>query len=347
MNTQISKTSESARMDVLFGVTFQAVHSISKLIVRNNFATNDTDAKKLIELALHEQIPSEYPFLFKYSYCNSEQDWEEIKILAAAVHLIQTSTFVIDDIFDSSIIRNHNKTICGKYGTHYAIVAGELLQSLALETITSELERRRFANGYTAIRTFNEILQEVYLGQYLDMYNSADRRTTVRKYYKVISLTTGNFLANVAKCGALLSNKPESDIQFLTGFGYQYGMAMQVADDIVDITEPPSATGKSFANDLRCRRMRLPYIMALRMTHDKKDLACLKGFLQRSETSTKDVNYVARLIEKCGAIAACKLVARRFALASLHSLSNLNNTLAKESLGWLSESLLGNPELCD
>lgn len=347
MTELTSNKSGTGRIDVLFALTFREVHSISKLIVRNAFGKMDKDAGRLIDLALYEQIPSEYPFLFKYAYCNTEQDWEEIKILAAAVHLIQTSTFVIDDIFDSSSERNHNKTICGKYGTDYAIVAGELLQSFALETISSELEHRQFANACAVFRIVNQILREVYLGQYLDMYNSSAKRTTTKEYYKMISLTTGNFLANIARCGAMLSNKRESDIRFLAAFGYQYGMGMQIADDIVDITETPRTTGKSFANDLKCRRMRLPYILALRLTHDKKDRAYLEEFLRRRETSTKDVNDVAKLIEKCGAIAACKLIARRFALTSLQSLSCLKNTLTKESLGWLSESLLGNPELLD
>jgi geranylgeranyl pyrophosphate synthase len=340
------ESSRSARFDRLCQETFQEAHSISRRFMGRNLSKKDKHLKNLFRLALKNQIPSEYPFLFRFSYSNVEEDYEDIKSLAAAIHLLQTSTFVIDDILDSSALRNHNKTIYKKFGANYAILTGELLQASALETISSEIEHGVYNNKCLALKAFNEIVRDVYLGQYLDVFNSSNHHISTKDYYRVISLTTGNFLANVAKSGALLANKPDSDTKILTEYGYYYGMAMQITDDIVDIIQKPETTGKSFATDLKCRRMRLPYLLALDLS-DRKDAGRLRNFLRERDPSTRDIHYVVKLIQTCGAIDACKGLVKRYISKSVKNLSYLKNPLTKESLIWLSESLLEDQGLND
>lgn len=335
----------SKYFDIADQKTFRKVYSAAKLIVNKNVSSKDQHLKKLIDLALkNKRNPSEYPFVFKYAYISTEQDSEKIAILAAAIHLLQTSTFVIDDIFDSSESRNYAQTIYKKYGVNYAILAGEFLQSTALGTISAELERSEFSNTPRVLTILNEALREGYLGQYLDIYNSANPGVTAKDYYRLISLTTGHFLANIARCGALLASKPEAEITCITKHCYYYGMALQITDDILDLIYNPRMTGKSFASDLRCRRMRLPYILALQSASNR-DAAILRRFLKQKQSSDSEIRAVAKLIEKCGAIAACKIIAKRYLKESLKSISAMKSCLTKESLTWLSESLFTIQEL--
>jgi geranylgeranyl pyrophosphate synthase len=319
--------------------TFQEVYAVSKLIVNKNVNSKDRHLKKLINLALRNKLnPSDYPFVFKYAYVNVEQDNEKIITLAAAIHLLQTSTFVIDDIFDSSEVRNYDQTIYGKYGVNYAILIGEFLQTTALGTISSELEYGEFSNKPLVLKIFNKALRDLYVGQYLDIYSSANPNIRAVDYYRVISLTTGCFLASIAKCGALLAGKPEAEVRIITKHSYYYGMALQITDDILDLTHNPKLTGKSFGNDLRCRRMRLPYILALRSANNR-DSATLRRFLKQKNSSGTEIEAVAKLIEKCGATDACKVIANRYLKKSLKSIATMKSCLTKESLVWLSESL--------
>jgi heptaprenyl diphosphate synthase len=320
--------------------SFRDAHSISKRLISKTLRRKDKHLEGLIHLALGDKAPTEYPFLFRYSYSDAEQDYEKIKPLLAALHLLQRSTFVVDDIFDLSGLRGHKKTVCKEYSTDYAIIAGEILQSLALETICSELRNDIFKNKTLVLKILNQTVREVYLGQYLDIYNSSNHRIKVADYYRVISLTTGKFLANVAKSGALLANKSESDTGALTKYGYYYGMAMQITDDICDIIQKPSMTGKSFASDLKCRRMRLPYILALNLSN-KKDVGYLRGFLRKRNLSTSNIHYVVDIIEQCGAINDCMTIAKHFITKSVKSISCLKNSLTRQYLIWLSENLLG------
>ena len=327
------------RFDAAYDQTFQQAHTISKRIINRHIKLKDEHFRELINSALGVKTPTEYPFLFRYSYSETEQDYQKIKRMSAAIHLLQRSTFVIDAIFDSSGLRDYNKTVCEEYGINYAIIAGEFLQSLALETIISEIEDGTFNNKLLVLKTFNKIVREVYLGQYLDIYNSSNHLIKTTDYYRIVSLTTGNFLANLAKSGTLLANKPESDVKILTKYGYYYGMALQVTDDICDIIQNSDITGKSFARDLKCGRMRLPYILALNLS-DKKNCSQLRDFLKIRNPSTADMHHVASLIEQCGAINRCKIIAKRFVSKSVKNVSCLENSLTRQYLIYLSESLL-------
>src|ERR1043165_4041823 len=105
------KADDSRLGDELYREFFREIHLASEFLLAARIRETDRHLNDIIKLALDNQNPTEYPFLFRYSYAEGEQDGQKITALAAAVHLLQTSTFVIDDIFDSSEARNYNETI--------------------------------------------------------------------------------------------------------------------------------------------------------------------------------------------------------------------------------------------
>jgi geranylgeranyl pyrophosphate synthase len=321
--------------------TFRRVCSESKLIVDKTLHGVSPHLRQVINLALkNKQVPSEYPFLFKYSYLrNKEEESEELAPLSAAIHLLQTSTFVIDDILDFADSRNHGPTVYSKYGVNYAIIGGELLQSIALRTICEEVQNGKFSNKGIVLTTLNEAVRNLYMGQYLDVYNSSNPNISINDYNRVISLTTGCFLANIGKCGALLAGKSPAEIKSIYDHADYYGMALQITDDILDLIYDSRVTGKTFASDLKGHRMRLPLIMALRMTN-KKDAAFLKRFLLQKKFAEADLKACIQIILNCDAIPACKSRASSYLKRSLKSISSMRKGLTRSSLTWLSESLL-------
>jgi geranylgeranyl pyrophosphate synthase len=322
-----------------FRSTFQEIHAVSQRLVLRHIDPKERHLRKLLGYALENQTTSEYPFIFKYSFCRTEQDGKKVRSLAAAVHLLQTSTLVTDDIFDSAQLRYHHPAIHRKYDVNYAFIAAELLQSIALERITSELERGGFPNRGLVLRLFHQIVKDLYLGQYLDVYNSSNSRLSTRDYLQVIELGAGCFFANLARCGALLANKPKVIAESLANYGYHYGMALFITDDIVDIVRRPAATGKNFATDLKGRRMRLPVILALRLS-SRKDAAFLNDFLKRKNTSRAALLDAAKRIRNSSAMDACRAMAQHYVDRSLESLNGLEKSITGKSLRWLSERLL-------
>lgn len=305
----------------------------------DNISPRDRDLRRMMLFALRRHTPSDYPFLFSYAFCRTEKDGATIKTLAAAVHLLQTSTFITDDIFDAGGLRFGRPAFHRQYNVNYAIIATELMQSIAFRTFGSELDRGQFKHPILAMKILNEILRDLYLCQYLDLYYGGKTSLALSEYYRVIGLGAGYFMSNLARCGALLAGKPSSEVRALAAYGYNYGMALFITDDIVDVIRNPRETGKNFAADLKNARLKLPILLALRMSSGE-ERKFLKHILTGGKPTASDLRRAAHVIQDVGAIAQCTLIARRYLARSLRSLAPVKSLVSRTNLAWLSTSLL-------
>jgi heptaprenyl diphosphate synthase len=328
-----------------FDRTFRAVHRLSRELVRCEFRRQDPGIAELMSYILRKQVASEYPFVFTYSFCRKQADARRVRRLAAAVHLLQSSGFVTDDIFDHARTRYRQPAVHVRYGVSDAILATVLMQSVAGKVLGQELERGAFRNKLRVADLFNQITLDLYRGQYLDVHNSGDLKLPRREYDRTIALGVGNYFARVAECGALLAGKRPREVARLRRYGYHYGMALFITDDIVDV-QPSALSGKDFATDLRNRRMRLPVILALQLA-SARDAAFLRGLYRkaRPQDQGRDLRRAARILRRCGALAACRREAGRHISQALEALRGLRRTTPLARLRWLAETLLEAQEL--
>jgi geranylgeranyl pyrophosphate synthase len=258
--------------------------------------------------------------------------------MASALHLLQQSSLITDDVFDSGELRYEDRPVYLTYDVNHAIIAAELLQAIALRCVSEERARDCFCNADIAFKLLNEILLDGYVGQYLDIFNTARLSITHREYYRMIALGSGRVFRKVARCGALLAGKSEEEIRLLSKFAYSYGMALFILDDIIDML-PARATGKTYASDLKARRMRLPIIMALRLAN-RSQRQLLTRFLRKKTPRGPLIEQVAAVIRDCGALQASLLIANQYSTSSLRSLAQLPPSLTTQRFRWLAERLL-------
>jgi heptaprenyl diphosphate synthase len=320
-----------------FRRTFREVHLLSRKLVRQEFRQDPTIAA-LLDYVLRKQKTSEYPFVFTCSFCRSDSDRRRVGRLAAALHLLESSALVADDIFDQAPRRYGQPAVHVRYGVSRAILAAELMQSLALRVMAAELERGRFRNPLAAGSLFQQIVLDLYRGQYLDLANTANLKMTRRTYDRIISLGVGRYVAHVAQCGGLLAGKSAGEVASLERFGYHYGMAVFITDDVVDLWSP-AVTGKSYALDLRNRRMRLPVLLALRRA-EPRDAAWLRSLYRKARPTPGEVRRAVAVLRRSGALAACARAARRHLSHALRALRGLRPGAPRERLRWLAETLL-------
>jgi geranylgeranyl pyrophosphate synthase len=292
---------------------------------------------QICDHALFDESPSEYPFIFRLAYELNGRRFRPVLRIAAAIHLLQRSTFLFDDILDMSGKRADVRTTCAEFGINNAIIVGQVLQSIAVSEIASESARWRLPNRMLCLGLLMLAMAEVYKGQYLDVRHSGQPSVTPREYYQTIFLTTGQLLGRVALAGALLSNLSSSEQRSLYTYGKSYGMALQVCDDIIDVTFGSKDTGKDFGADIRMRRMRLPLIFALRMATTGQKLAFERYLTRSSVPDRHEVRRIARAIINCGATERCREVMRGFVNEALESLRCLRES---ESRRYLSELAL-------
>lgn len=320
-----------------FDRTFRQAHSLSQQLLAREFRQEPALAE-MMRFILRRQRASDYPFVFTYSFCRKESDARRVRRLAAAVHLLQSSTFVTDDIFDHARLRYGQPAVHVRYGVSRAVLAAVLMQSVALRVIFEELEHGRFPHKLQVVREFNQIVLDLYRGQYLDVHSTGDLAMSRREYDRILALACGNHFARLARCGALLAGKSRRKAVGLERFGYHYGMALFLTDDIGDV-RPATESGKEFAADLRNRRMRLPVMLALRMA-SPQDAAFLRRFYRRSGSSASELRRAAAILRRSGALAICQRAAQRHISLALRALRGLRRTTSAARLYWLAAALM-------
>ena len=91
-------------------------------------------------------------------------------------------------------------------------------------------------------------------------------------YAKMIGLKTGVLIACAAKMGALIAGAPQKDCEALYRYGYELGMAFQVADDYLDAFGDEKVFGKPIGGDIIQRKKSWLTLRALEKTADKQAL---------------------------------------------------------------------------
>ncbi|MEU6084689.1 polyprenyl synthetase family protein [Streptomyces sp. NPDC047108] len=181
---------------------------------------------------------------------------------AVAVELVHTFSLLHDDIMDGDATRRRRPTVWKAYGTGPAVLAGDALYALAVETLAVS------GGGPDAIRMLSGALGDLVSGQADDLLFAArpwtgPERVRPEEYRTMAEHKTGALLGCAAALGALSGGAPPETVTALERAGRHLGIAFQVVDDVLGIWGDPSVTGKPVHGDLRERKKTLPVLAAL------------------------------------------------------------------------------------
>ncbi|MET7764050.1 polyprenyl synthetase family protein [Streptomyces sp. NPDC005393] len=183
---------------------------------------------------------------------------------AVAVELVHTFSLLHDDIMDGDPTRRARPTVWKAYGTGPAVLVGDALFALAVETLATVPGAR----GPVAVRHLAAALGDLVRGQADDLLFEARPWTgpeAVRPdaYRAMAEHKTGALLGCAAALGAALAGAPDETVAALDRAGRHMGVAFQVVDDLLGIWGDPGVTGKPVHGDLRQRKKTFPVLAAL------------------------------------------------------------------------------------
>ncbi|MFI9169520.1 polyprenyl synthetase family protein [Streptomyces lincolnensis] len=223
---------------------------------------------------------------------------------AVAVELVHTFSLLHDDIMDGDPARRRRPTVWKAYGTGPAVLAGDGLFALAVETLAVA------SAGPEALRLLSVALGDLVRGQADDLLFASrpwtgPGRVRPGEYRALAEHKTGSLLGGAAALGARLGGAPPTLVSALDRAGRHLGIAFQVVDDVLGIWGDPAVTGKPVHGDLRERKKTFPVLAAL-------DAPCpAAGRLAVVLESGGDPAEAAVLIEEAGGRAAALAEARR------------------------------------
>ncbi|MEU4464241.1 polyprenyl synthetase family protein [Streptomyces sp. NPDC024017] len=225
---------------------------------------------------------------------------------AVAVELVHTFSLLHDDIMDGDADRRRRPTVWKAYGTGPAVLAGDALFALAVETLAAQ------PGGSGAVRTLSVALGDLVRGQADDLL-FADRpwtgaeRVRPDEYRAMAEHKTGALLGCAAALGAVLGGAGTETAEALDRAGRHLGVAFQIVDDVLGIWGDPRVTGKPVHGDLRERKRTFPVLVALDAPGGGRIAALLESG-DAPETA-------AELIEQAGGRSAAMAEARRHIIA--------------------------------
>ena len=178
--------------------------------------------------------------LFKDSFS------EEILSPAAALEVFHSFTLIHDDIMDKADVRRGVPTVYRKWDENTAILSGDVMSiesyKLIAKAPASVLPK--------ALELFSKTAAEVCEGQQYDMDFEDMDFVPMSGYMKMIGLKTAVLIACSAKLGAIIGGASDKDCDLLYRYGYDLGLAFQIADDWLDTYGDPAVFGKAIGGDI-------------------------------------------------------------------------------------------------
>ena len=171
---------------------------------------------------------------------------EDILSPAAALEVFHSFTLIHDDIMDKAPVRRGVPTVYKKWDENTAILSGDVMSIESYKLIA-----KAPADVLPqALELFSATAAQVCEGQQYDMDFEDMESVPMTDYLKMIGLKTAVLIACSAKMGAIIAGAGERECDLLYKFGYDLGLAFQIADDWLDTYGDPAIFGKSIGGDI-------------------------------------------------------------------------------------------------
>lgn len=176
--------------------------------------------------------------------------------LAASVELLHTATLVHDDVIDVASTRRGRPTVNSAFHNSTTVMLGDYLFAHAAEQIAR-------TDNIRVIRLFSNTLMIMAKGEIRQDLAAYDSRQTVLDYLHRIGGKTASLFATACEGGAIVAGEPEEWIEAMHEYGYNFGMAFQIVDDILDFTGDEAQMGKPVGSDLMQGTLTLPSLLLM------------------------------------------------------------------------------------
>jgi geranylgeranyl diphosphate synthase type II len=192
-------------------------------------------------------------------------DAERAMPLACAVECIHTYSLVHDDLpsMDNDDFRRGKPTNHKVFGEGIAVLAGDALLTQAFEIAGQFAPTKRYGL-YEVIQELAKTSGSLQLiaGQVADL--EAEGGGVGLKQLKFIhERKTSALLSCSVRFGGMSANCTPKQLEALTAFGYSVGLAFQVIDDILDVTQTTEQLGKTAGKDLEAEKTTYPALVGL------------------------------------------------------------------------------------
>ncbi|MBN8417331.1 MAG: polyprenyl synthetase family protein [Verrucomicrobia bacterium] len=184
---------------------------------------------------------------------------------ACAVECLHTYSLIHDDLpcMDDDDMRRGVPTCHKVYGEAMALLAGDALQALAFELVTKTPMDAQHPTAVMVLelaRTAGSL--HLVGGQVADLEGEG-KKLPLEDLRFIHEGKTAALLTTSVKLGGMSAGATTEQLQALHEFGMATGLAFQIIDDILDVTQTSEKLGKSAGKDIASEKSTYPALMGL------------------------------------------------------------------------------------
>lgn len=217
-------------------------------------------------------------------------DMETAMPCAVSLEMIHTMSLIHDDLpsMDDDDLRRGKPTNHVLYGEPVAILAGDAMLSTSFQHVAQNTPRDKVAAEKildVVVRLGQSVGAKGLAGGQvmdLDCEGRPMGEVSLEDLTWIHTHKTATLLQVAVACGAILGGASEEDVERLEKFALDVGLAFQVADDILDVTQSSEQLGKTAGKDEDTDKTTYPRLMGLdgSKAEAKRLVEEAKGFLE-------------------------------------------------------------------
>ncbi|MEM2759828.1 MAG: polyprenyl synthetase family protein [Nitrososphaerales archaeon] len=259
--------------------------------------------------------------------------------VAAAVEMVHNFTLVHDDIMDNDEMRHNVPTVHRYYSLPLAILAGDVLLAKAFQAISLHGRKAGLPDQIipALISRLSQSCIDVSEGQAMDIDMASKKEFfSESQYISMISKKTGALFEVSCALGAICALTNETDVENLSQFGKNIGVAFQIVDDLIGVVGDPKVTKKPVGNDIREGKKNLPILLGIRKAKGNDKDKILKVFGVKSSSNT-ELKTAVDVLVNMGVDTEVRKMARFYASKALEGLKSYAESKPKRSLQSLAD----------
>ena len=227
--------------------------------------------------------------------------------LAVCIEFIHNATLLHDDVIDTGKIRRGKLSANQIWGNKVSVLVGDYLLSRAFKLMVKNKSLKLL-----------EILSQTSLilarGQIQDVGNNQNVNLTEKKYLSIIDAKTAELFRISCFLPTIITDQNRKTQKIFNDFGFNFGMAFQLSDDVLDYFGDSSKMGKSVGKDFFEGKVTYPVIHCFKKSdkkskkiiaklffkrkRSKKDLAVLLNLMKKTNTYKSSIEFVRKYAEK-------------------------------------------------
>jgi len=234
---------------------------------------------------------------------------------ASAIEFLHSGSLVHDDVVDNSTKRRGKLTVNSLWGDTNAVLLGDYLFGKAASLVIA-------IGSVRVTELFSRAVMNIIAGELRHKAAISNQQSAIKEarhnYYRWIGAKTACLFSVAAESGAILGQAPEEAIRALEDYGYNFGMAFQVVDDILDFIGDEAELGKPLGSDLSQGILTLPTILFLERYPEDGVVKEAMG-----SNDTVNVKLAVERVSQSVIIRGCFDIASDFCHRACQSLKNL------------------------